>query len=152
MNKLVILSILLFLLAGCATTTPSIYGTFITNSDREVETMATDAVKQITELYPPAITKIYVEQETSDAFGMALINGLRKKGFALSEEYKDNTQASAGQPVFKVDSGIPLYYILDQAGDSLYRLTILVGTQSISRPYLAQNGTVVPAGYWMHKE
>jgi hypothetical protein len=151
MNKFVILSILAFLLVGCATTKPSIYGTFIESSDMEAETMATDAVKQITELYPPASTKIYVKQETPDAFGMALINGLRKKGFALLE-YKDNTQASAGQLVFTAESGMPLYYILDQAGDSLYRLTILVGTQSISRPYLAQNGTVVPAGCWMHKE
>lgn len=151
MNKFVILSILAFFLVGCATTTPSIYGTFITSSDKEVETMAADAVKQITALYPPATTNIYVKQKTPDAFGMALINGLRKKGFALLE-YKDNTQAPAGQPEFKADSRMPLYYILDQAGDSLYRLTILVGTQSISRPYLAQNGTVVPAGCWMHKE
>jgi hypothetical protein len=33
--------------------------------------------------------------------------------------------------------------VLDQAGDSnLYRLTLMVGNQSITRPYLAQDGTL----------
>jgi hypothetical protein len=46
-----------------------------------------------------------------------------------------------------------LRYVLDQAGDSnLYRLTLMVGNQSITRPYLAQNGTFAPAGYWVRKE
>ena len=44
-------------------------------------------------------------------------------------------------------------YVLDHAGESeLYRLTLMVGNQSITRPYLVQNGTFTPAGYWMRKE
>jgi hypothetical protein len=46
---------------------------------------------------------------------------------------------------------MPLRYVLDQA-DSLYRLTLLVGVQSISRPYVAENGTAQPAGYWARRE
>jgi len=43
--------------------------------------------------------------------------------------------------------------VLDQAGDSnLYRLTLLVGNQSITRPYLVQDGSFAPAGYWVRKE
>ena len=60
---------------------------------------------------------------------------------------------AAGPATTAASGGLPLRYVLDQAGDSnLYRLTLMVGNQSITRPYLAQNGTFAPAGYWVRKE
>jgi hypothetical protein len=62
------------------------------------------------------------------------------------------SQASAPATT-AASGGLPLRYVLDQAGDSnLYRLTLMVGNQSITRPYLAQDGTLAPAGYWVRKE
>ena len=43
--------------------------------------------------------------------------------------------------------------ILDQAESNLYRVTLLVGNQSLTRAYsAAQNGTLYPAGAWVRKE
>ena len=50
-------------------------------------------------------------------------------------------------------AGKPLRYILDQAESNLYRVTLLVGNQSLTRAYsAAQNGTLYPAGAWVRKE
>ncbi|HGF5205955.1 TPA: hypothetical protein ACF35C_004109, partial [Vibrio parahaemolyticus] len=49
--------------------------------------------------------------------------------------------------------GLPLYYVFDQFSDSnMYRVTIMLGDKSITRPYAQENGSVVPVGYWVRKE
>jgi hypothetical protein len=50
-------------------------------------------------------------------------------------------------------TGLSLRYILDQVDSlNLYRVTLLVGHQSMTRAYLAQDSTVHPAGLWSRKE
>ena len=130
MRKLIIAALFALTLAGCATTGQ--YGNFVPAAANQQQ-IATDAVQQLATLYPPAKTRFELHQATPDAFGLALVNTLR---------------APAGAP-----AALPLRYVLDQAGTTnLYRLTLLVGNQSITRPYLEENGSFVPAGYWARKE
>jgi hypothetical protein len=155
MRKIIITALLALALGGCATTGTGQYGNFVPpTSAADQQKLARDAGQQLAALYPPAKTRLDLQQATPDAFGQALVLTLREQGYALLEfnPASANAQAAAvstsAQP-----AGLPLRYVLDQAGDSnLYRLTLLIGHQSITRPYLVQNGTFVPAGYWSRKE
>ena len=143
MHKSLLFGLILLSLAGCAT--PQIYGNFANNPAMIDQAMAEDALKKVVTLYPPARTRFDLKQPATDPFGAALVQGLREQGYALSEY---NPQAAS-----MTEADLPLRYLLDRAGTSnLYRLTILVGDQSIARPYTKQQGALVPAGYWAHKE
>jgi hypothetical protein len=118
-------------------------------------------VQQLATLYAPARTRLELQQPTPDPFGQALVKslrdglcppGVRPAGASTQAPASAASQASAPATT-AASGGLPLRYVLDQAGDSnLYRLTLMVGNQSITRPYLAQNGTFAPAGYWVRKE
>ena len=149
-------------IGGCATTTTSRYGNFVPSAELDQHKLAADAVQQLAMLYAPAHTRLELQQPTPDPFGQALVKSLRDRGYALQEFIPAGATtkppASAGSQPGAVAStaatdGLPLRYVLDHAGESdLYRLTLMVGNQSITRPYLVQNGTFTPAGYWMRKE
>ena len=137
-------------LAGCATPAP--YGNYLNTASVDSQKLAADAVKQLTVLWPPARTRLALQQATRDAFGAALVKALRESGYALAEFSSDaareKTDAAPG-----AGQALPLRYVLDQAGPSnLYRLTLAVGTQSITRAYQERNGALVPAGYWVRRE
>ncbi|EPT1903696.1 lipoprotein [Escherichia coli] len=165
MRKIVSAALLALVLSGCATNSP--YGNYLTEPARVNQAqLATEAVNQLVELFPPARSRFELQQPTPDAFGQSLVKGLRNSGYAVLElEPKQSSAAttdtneapSAGEePIVSVPSPsqtYPLRYVVDNAGDSnLYRLTLLVGTQSLTRPYLHQNGELLPAGYWVRKE
>lgn len=130
-------------LAGCAT---SPYGNHLYNSTSvDQQKLADDAVQELATLWPPAKTRFELKQATPDVFGNALVQNLRERGYAVME-FSPNTTA--------VNAQLPLRYVLSKIkseSGNLYHLTLLVGTESITRPYLEQNGIVVP-GYWTHKE
>lgn len=152
MRQFIVLSISLLLvgLAGCATTTPSSYGNFTQSAVANDQKMADDAAKQLAALYPPATTRFNLQHLTPDAFGSTMIEALRTKGYAVLELKPE--PAGQGKPLAGAP-GLPLSYILDQAGGSgLYRVTLLVGNQSLARAYQAKDGTVYPAGHWVRKE
>ena len=147
-------------LAGCTTTPTSAYGNFTQSAPAAVhKTVADDAVKQLAALYPPASTRLDLQQATPDAFGSRLVESLRAKGYALLE-FKPGSQTAASLNTVTgtateraAGAGKPLRYILDQLDANLYRLTLQVGDQSLSRAYaLAQSGTLHPAGAWVRKE
>jgi type IV secretion system protein TrbH len=154
-------------LAGC-TTTRSPYGNFARNAPAVHDrTMADDAVKQLMAVYPPARTRFDLQQATPDAFGTLLVAKLRSGGYALLE-FKpapgaQDTNAATGEPSASTSivavapaslaPALALNYVLDlDAGSNLYRVTLLVGNQSLTRAYLAQNESVYPAGSWARKE
>ena len=159
-----VLCIALAGLAGCATTAP--YGNFVKNpaAGLDQQKIASDTVQQLVTLYPPAKTRFELEQPTPDPFGQAFVNDLRAKGYALLEfdpqakkaqqaAPADQASAASATPVPTYTSSLPLRYVFDQAiGMNLYRVTVMVGNQSITRPYVQQDGTAVPAGYWVRKE
>ncbi|EHW7386064.1 conjugal transfer protein TrbH [Escherichia coli] len=162
MRKIISVIVLAASLAGCAT---SQYGSFVKSSPAVFDQkMATDTVTQLVKLYPPATTRLELQQATPDTFGIALVNNLRAQGYAVME-YKpvaaSATPASATaadgksavQPAQSTLPGYPLRYVLDQfSGTNMYRVTVLVGSQSLTRAYTAQNDTVLPAGAWVRKE
>lgn len=134
---------LAFILCGCATTAPG--GNFVTEGDQTP--LAADAVHQLASLYPPAHTALALQQPTTDPFGTALVNGLRARGYQVAEYVPANPREDAPRP----QAGTALRYVLDAAGD-IYRLTLFVGDQAISRPYTAHAGSFTPVGAWSRKE
>ena len=153
MRKITIAALLVLALSGCATTGQ--YGNFVPPTAAvDQQQLAREAVQQLAVLYPPAKTRLELQQATPDAFGQALVLTLRERGYALLEFDPASAKAQATAASSSASpAGLPLRYVLDQAGDSnLYRLTLLVGNQSITRPYLVQDGSFAPAGYWVRKE
>jgi hypothetical protein len=154
MRKLLGHAPLLFLLAGlagCASIKP--YGNFLgANAPATLnEKLAADTVKQLTVLYPPASTRFDLGQPTPDAYGSALVESLRIEGYAILE-FEPDEAALADNPN-TAGPGLNLRYVLDApASTNLYRLTLMVGSQSLSRAYVAQNDSVAPAGAWVRKE
>lgn len=151
MRKIAIAALFVVAISGCATTAQ--YGNFVPPTAAvDQQQLAREAVQQLAALYPPAQTRLDLQHATPDAFGQALVLTLRERGYALLEFDQPGTQATADSATVP-PAGMPLRYVLDQAGDSnLYRLTLLVGDQTITRPYLVQNGSFAPAGYWVRKE
>jgi len=166
MRMIIIAALLSLTLAGCATTAP--YGNYLGQSAGVDQTqLATEAVDQLVTLYPPARSRFELQQPTPDTFGLALVRGLRDKGYAVLEYQQPAAPAAttattasqeveAAEPVVNVPNQAqtyPLRYVVDEAADlNLYRLTLLVGNQSLTRPYVSQNGELLPAGYWVRKE
>ena len=154
MRKLLGHAPLLFLLAGlagCASIKP--YGNFLgANAPANLnERLAADTVNQLVTLYPPASTRFDLGQPTPDAYGSALVESLRIKGYAILEFEPD--EAALMDNPNTAGPGLNLRYVLDApASTNLYRLTVMVGSQSLSRAYVAQNDTVTPAGAWVRKE
>nr|WP_011255133.1 lipoprotein [Achromobacter xylosoxidans]CAI47820.1 mating pair formation protein TrbH [Achromobacter xylosoxidans A8] len=153
MRKIIFAALFVLALGGCATTGQ--YGNFVPpTATVDQQQLAREAWQQLAVLYPPAKTRLELQQATPDAFGQALVLTLRERGYALLEFNPASAKAqatAANEPASP--AALPLRYVLDQAGDSnLYRLTLLVGHQSITRPYLVQDGSFAPAGYWVRKE
>lgn len=140
-------------LGGCAT--PSPYGNFVRNAVASFEqTIAADAARQVAAIHPPANTRVDLRQATPDAFGTSLVQALRARGYAVSEQGRplqaSTRPATASAPVAP---GLPMRYVLDHAGGpDLYRVTLSIGDQSLARAYLMRNGTAHPAGAWVRKE
>lgn len=155
MRKIAFIAVLALALTGCATTSP--YGNYLQSATVDQQKLASEAVKQLATLWPPAKTRFELQQATPDAFGAGLVKELRESGYALlefnPEAAKAKASAEAVEAPASATKALPLRYVLDQAGTSnLYRLTLTVGNQSITRPYLEQDGALVPAGYWVRKE
>lgn len=148
------------LLTSCSTADnlPSgLYGNFIAHPVANYEQqLAKDAMAQLTAVYPPASTRFELKQATSDAFGAALVDSLRSQGYALLESVPFSTTRPDGLPQGAVGRdrvGIPMHYILDlAAAPNLYRLTLLLGDQSLSRAYMARDSALLPAGAWVRRE
>lgn len=161
MKRLALVALVALALGGCATTAP--YGNFVQPPVTvDQQQLAGDASKQLAALWLPAKTRFELQQPTPDEFGAALVGNLRSAGYAVLEYAPQKASSNAApeqrtaDPVVVVTPptvALPLRYVLDHdAGTGLYRLTLLVGSQSITRPYLEQNHTLIPAGYWVRKE
>lgn len=148
MNYLMLILLTMVGLEGCAT---SEYGNFTAQTPHTPQalnaTLLTDTVKQLEALYPPARTQLNIGQaiESTDSFGAGLISTLRNHGYAV-HDYRE-------QPLSK--KGIRLQYLLDvpaTAEQTLYRVKIRVGDNTLTRAYVMQNDTVIPAGAWTRRE
>lgn len=143
------LFILLFLV-GCATNGSLPYGNRLNPAALAYNrTIAADTVKKLVALYPPAGTTIDLKQVATDDFGGSLVDLLRTEGYAILE-YNPATDA----PVKEAPNpSISLNYIIDQVPSmALYRATLFINGQPLSRVYTADKGVLQPAGSWVRKE
>lgn len=136
--------ILMLCLTGCATTGQQ-YGNHLpVSSEVDQVILADEAINKIVRLYPPAKARFNLQHESSDAFGQALIKGLRNKGYAIHEFSSDGEKDISGQN---------LSYVVDRAGDTnIYLLSIRIANESISKAFTVTDGELASAGYWVRKE
>ena len=112
--------------------------------------LASDAVKQLQTLYPPAQTTVNIDQALSktDSFGNALVVQLRAKGYAVQI-------IDPKQPVTALAS-LRLHYIVDNPAArwyiGLYRVQLVVGNGTLTRAYSEADNTTMPAGAWAKME
>ena len=145
MNYLMLILLTMAGLEGCVSAE---YGNFTAQAPHTLNTtLLTDTVKQLEALYPPASIQLNIGQaiENNDSFGAGLIATLRNHGYAV-QDYSE-------QPLS--DKGIRLQYLLDvpaTAEQVLYRVKIRVGDNTLTRAYVVQNDTVIPAGAWTRRE
>lgn len=149
------------LLAGCLS--PSPYGYLVSGTvpPQMPERLAQDTVTRMEALYPPAHTRLALTHPATDAYGVALIEALRRKGYALMES-RVNTSMNpstrddmprAVQPAVSHDVGLPFGYVVDGPFEPrLYRVTVFIGAQSLSRAYRMDQHGFAQAGAWVRKE
>jgi len=145
---------------GCATAPPAISsGNYIAGSTAVQQKLARDTITQLLALFPPASTRFDIVQPTPDSFGIALVTGLREKGYAVMELSAVSTvplPSSSEDPLSQskpASAGLALRYLIDNFGnDNLYRLSLVIGSGNLNRAYFADNDGVQAAGAWVHKE
>lgn len=152
MRKFILAACLSIVLAGCAST-PGNGNYLATATETEQQAIAQEAAKQLATMWPPGRTRFVIAQDTSNPFGAALAKAIRETGYAL-EESQPTTEstAQAATPTKPATNAIPLAYIVDQIDSGIIRLSMDLGTQTITRPYVIQDGKAIPAGNWTRKE
>ncbi|MFN7835947.1 MAG: conjugal transfer protein TrbH [Burkholderiaceae bacterium] len=146
MRKIVMSVLLVAGLVGCATNGQ--YGNYADASLDRNQKMAEATVSKLVALYPPAQTRFKLQQPTTDSYGVSLVQAMRDKGYALLEYAPQEKNEAVASP------GLDLRYVVDAPiSTNLYRVTVLVGEQSISRAFTAApDGKLYPAGVWVRKE
>jgi len=151
--------VLLFVLSGCATTQ---YGNHVqNNSPTHNKVMAGDAAHQLLQLYPPASTRFNMRHAFDDSFGVAFLEYLRSGGYAVQEHKQQSNLIETDVDVdvdvdvdTDADQGnkhIELAYILDESSE-IYRLSLLVDEQKLTRAYAPHEDTIYAAGHWLRME
>jgi len=160
-----LLFVLLFI-TGCASFSP--YGNYVEqDSVTYNQVIAGDLVGQLTQLYPPASTRFNLQHSSEDAFGVTLIQNLRVSGYAVQENKQSNLFRKSShhknirsdankRPVqskvtVKLDEGTTLAYILDEMSD-VYRLSVMVNDQILTRAYRPYKESIYPAGSWARRQ
>lgn len=149
------------LLAGCVS--PSPYGYLVNGAvpPQTPERLAQETVTRMEALYPPAHTRLALTHPTTDAYGMALIEALRRKGYGVMESrvttrMNPSTREDmpvAVQPAVNHNEGLPFGYVVDGPFEPrLYRVTVFIGSQSLSRVYRMDQQVLAQAGAWVRKE
>lgn len=157
MRKVFLIAPALALLTGCAAVSAAFnsvfslapssrHGNFIQDATPATNAkLAEEAAAKLLSAYPPATTQFDFQQGTPDAFGAALVGILRAKGYAVLE-------FNAKQPA-ESDPANHFRYVLDEiAGMKRYRLTLIVGNESLSRAFVINGSAIHPAGGWVRKE
>lgn len=153
MRKIITLALALLLahLAGCAGQFPWIKkepAPAPAVSAADLAKLAPDAVKQLATIWLPAKTRLALQQPTTDEFGAALLAELRAAGYAV----QGYVPAASGAGQAQDTESLAVQYVLGPVTPTIYRLTIAVGKQSITRPYQLKAGVLNPAGYWMVRQ
>ena len=149
------------LLAGCVSPAP--YGYLVKGPvpPQMPERLAQDTVTRMEALYPPAHTRLALTHPATDAYGVALIEALRRKGYGVMESRVTTRRNPSTredmpgpiQPAVSHEAGIPFRYVVDGPFEPrLYRITVFIGNQSLSRVYRMDQQVLAQAGAWVRKE
>jgi hypothetical protein len=146
MSRSLLTLFLPLILAGCAPTRP-MPNVADLRGNIPSQTLAEDAVLQLSRVFPPAKTRLYFTRTADDAFGRAFVTGLRETGYAVED-------AASGSPGDQAQhAGVPVSYIIDPiAGDAGYRLSLMVGEGVLSRAYSVYQDGSVGGGAWAYRE
>ncbi len=149
------------LLSGCVSPAP--YGYLVTGAvpPQMPERLAQETVARLEVLYPPAHTRLALTHPATDAYGVALTDALRRKGYGVMDYHvsmpatpstRDDRPALV-QPVVSHEKGVPFSYVIDGPFEPrLYRVTVFIGSQSLSRVYRMDQQVLAQAGAWVRKE
>ena len=122
-------------------TTPDSFGASLVEALR----MRGYALSEFTPAAPTGVSGVGAVGGSGQAAvfsGVSLVDTQHPKGHAL-------TEIKSGPPA----EVLSLAYVVDQPlSAGLYRVTVFINSQSISRLYQEKDGIVVPAGYWVRKE
>lgn len=136
MKKLSLL-LLVTLLSSCSAMR---YGNFTKVLQGRDIYLAQDALLQLSRIYPPAQNTFFIRQKVSDGFGMNLVYEMRKKGYGVIENFGSRQKAN-------------FFYVLDEVEPGqLYRVSLYVNTQALSRLYANTKDKIAPVSAWSHKE
>lgn len=149
-------------LTGCVTAGPYGYAINGTIPPDMAERLAQDTVATMEAVYPPALTRLTLMHPATDPFGLTLTESLRRKGYGVREtrvhtpaipSTRDEQHAQREQPAVSHDEGTPFRYVVDGPFEQrLYRVTVFIGTQSLSRAYRMDEQAMAHAGAWVRKE
>lgn len=138
----------LFLLCGCRTPEkqPEL-------SSAAVAELTGDAVGVVRSVYPPARTRLRLQAEAADSFGISLLEALRAHGYAVAESAKANKSGKSESPPDGLDFS---YALVFSKTDGEARLILRVGAESLSRLYAVQETdggiTLAPLSAWSRKQ
>lgn len=136
MKRLCVL-LLAVLLSSCASMR---YGNFTNASTAKDVYLAKDSVSQLTRVYPPAQNTFCISQKICDGFGIHLIQAMRQKGYGVIENVHPKQKAN-------------FFYVVDEVEPGrLYRVSLYIGSQTLSRVYADTRGKFAPISPWSHKE
>lgn len=136
MKKLTLI-LLIILLSSC---TSMRYGNFTAPAEGRNFSLAQDSLEQLIRVYPPAQNTFCLNQKVTDGFGRNLIQGMRKKGYGVIENVQPRQKAN-------------FFYVVDEVEPrQLYRVSLYINSQALSRLYVSRKNQLVPVSAWAHKE
>ncbi|MFZ1852703.1 MAG: hypothetical protein WAU15_10890 [Nitrosomonas sp.] len=177
LKRVFLIGLMFLFLCGCINKPKPVKHAYrITDISQEIIiTIANDAVTQMSVLFAPAKTTISFTHPTTDQFGMAFINGLRKQGFSIKEHAPAQTldqvladhqaqqkRSNASENESTVDknglikleepdSAVPLSYLLDHTRDH-HSITLTAGNLTSVRSYAMEGGQIRPLGHWTRQK
>lgn len=152
MKKLLAAILMCIGLAGCVTADQ--YGNFTDTASELNQQMVDDVMKIMATFYPPATTRLNLQQPAMDSFGANLVRNLRAKGYAINEVQPNkgwiwSRPADESKPN---DAGIAFRYNVAQTGEGETALVLRFGRHAFSRSYTVKGTKLEPTGYWVRKE
>jgi len=86
-----------------------------------------------------------------DSFGVAFLEYLRSGGYAVQEHKQQSDLTETDADADQGNKHIALAYILDESSE-IYRLSLLVDEQKLTRAYAPHEDTIYAAGHWLRME
>lgn len=134
------IAVVALLLGGCAWNTGHNGSYAAVAAPSDAQAMATDSLAELVKLYPPAISRVAIDPAASnDGFGLALADGLRRRGYAVVE-----ATGKRGADM----TALPLRYVVDQPAPGIYRVMLTVAGQSLTRAYTVGEAGAAPSAGW----